>query len=82
MINVGKTISNIFKTTVNTLIPEQLQEMVEGALEVREQKYTKKKNIKMNVLPSFRAMFEETNEVSSRFIFFELVQDEMEGFIN
>ena len=25
--------------------------MVEGALEVREQKYNKKKNIKINVLP-------------------------------
>ena len=68
VINVGKRVTNFKYTIVNTLAPECLQEMIDDALEAREEKYTEKRNIKMNVLPEFRRMFENTKEVSSKLL--------------
>ena len=51
---------------VNTLLPECLKDMVDEALEAREEKYSSNKNIKMNVLPEFRKLFDEVKEVSRR----------------
>ena len=68
VINVGKIVSKLKSSIVNTLAPECLREMVDGALEAREEKYTEKRNIKMNVLPEFRRMFDSTKEISSKWL--------------
>ena len=56
-----------FKYTVNSLIPDFIQEMVNNSMEVREEKYISKRNIKMNILHEFKRMFDYTKEVSSKY---------------
>ena len=51
VINVGKAINYPSNSTVNTLISDLLQDMIERALEAREVKYTSRRNIKMRILP-------------------------------
>ena len=53
---------------INSLMPEELQQMVDSSMEAREEKYTKK-NITMKVLPEFQSLFVETKEISSKAIF-------------
>ena len=65
VVNIGNT-SNILIQVVNTLIPDQLQAMVDKAMDEREEKYTKKKNISMRVLPEFKRLFDDTKEISSK----------------
>ena len=50
---------------VKSLIPEELQQMVDRAMEEREEKYIKK-NITMKVLPEFQSLFAEIKEISSK----------------
>ena len=40
--------------------------MIDWAMEEREEKYIKKKNIIMKVLPEFQSLFAETKEISSK----------------
>ena len=65
VVNVGKYRSTEW-SLVNTLIPDKLQEMVESAMERRECKFIKQKNITMNVLPEIKRIFKDTIEVSSK----------------
>ena len=48
---------------VNTLIPKYLQEMIEKALEEREENYISKRSINMKGIPELRRIFKETKEV-------------------
>ena len=57
-----------FKYTVNSLMPDFLQEMVNSAMEVREEKYISKRSIKMKILPEFMRMFDDTKKVSSKYL--------------
>ena len=45
-------------------MPEQLQEMIEKALEERKNKFTAKRNIKIKVVPEFKEMFNDTKQIS------------------
>ena len=65
VVNINKN-NNI---VVNSLIPDELQQMVDRAMEEREEKYIKKKNITMKVLPEFQSLFAETKEISSKAYF-------------
>ena len=70
--NLLSTSVNINKNNnivVNSLIPDELQQMVDRAMEEREEKYIKKKNITMKVLPEFQSLFAETKEISSKAYF-------------
>ena len=40
--------------------------MVDKAMDEREEKYTKKRNISMRVLTEFKKLFENTKEISSK----------------
>ena len=51
---------------INTFIPDQLQDMINKAIEEREEKYVSKKNIYMKVLPEFKRLFDETKEISRK----------------
>ena len=51
------------------MIPDELQQMVDRAMEEREEKCIKKKNITMKVLPEFQSLFAETKEISSKAYF-------------
>ena len=64
VVNVGIVLIIIVQL-VNTLIPENLQEMIDRAMARREYQFVKKKNITMKVLPEFQRMFKETKEMSS-----------------
>ena len=50
---------------VNTILPDQLQEMVDNATAQREMKFIKMRNLTMKVLPEFIQMFSESKELSS-----------------
>ena len=67
VVNVGKYRSTEW-SLVNTLMPDKLQEMVESAMERRECKFIKQKNITMNVLPEIKRIFKDTKEVSSKLL--------------
>ena len=54
VINVGKAFNSPSNSTVNTLIPDLLQDMIERVLEAREVKYTSRRNIKMRILPELK----------------------------
>ena len=73
VINVGKAFNHPNNSTVNTLIPDLLQDMIKRALEAREVKYTSRRNIKMRILPEFKRMFDETKEVSSKNLFWSKI---------
>ena len=64
VVNIGK-ITMIEIQIVNSLIPEELQEMIDKTMETREEKYIKRKNITMKVLPKFKDLFTEVKEISS-----------------
>ena len=64
VVNIGK-ITLIEIQIVNSLIPEELQEMIDKAMEMREEKYIKRKNITMKVLPKFKDLFAEVKEILS-----------------
>ena len=51
---------------VRTLIPDELQRLVNKVNEKNEEKYIQKKNLSMKVLPEFQRMFAEVKEVSSK----------------
>ena len=65
VVNVGM-IWLVTTHLVNTLIPENLQKMIDKSMEKREYQFVKKKNITMKVLPEFQRMFKETKEMSSK----------------
>ena len=48
-------------------MPDFHQEMVNSAMEVREEKYILKRRIKMKILPEFKWMFNDKKEVSSKY---------------
>ena len=52
---------------VNTLLPDELQEMVEKVKAENEERYINKRSLNMNVLPEFQKIFSETKKISSRF---------------
>ena len=54
VIIVGKAFNYSNNSTVNTLIPDLLQDMIERALEAREVKYISRRNIKMRILPELK----------------------------
>ena len=64
VVNIDK-ITMIEIQIVNSLIPEELQEMIDKTMETREEKYIKRKNITMKVLPKFKDLFTEVKEISS-----------------
>ena len=71
VVNIGNINKNN-NIVVNSLIPDELQKMVDRAMEEREEreeKYTKKKKIAMKVLPEFQSLFAETKEISSKAYF-------------
>ena len=73
VINVGRAFNHPNNSTVNTLIPDLLQDMIKRALEAREVKYTSRRNIKMRILPEFKRMFDETKEVCSKNLFWSKI---------
>ena len=50
---------------VNSILPEVMQKMVDNAMEQREDKFVKKRSLKMKVLPEFLQMFTDSKELSS-----------------
>ena len=64
VINIGKK-SNNKMILVNTLLPNELQQLVEKAEAKREDKFIKKRGITMKVLPEFQKLFVESKELSS-----------------
>ena len=64
VINVGKELNNQMMI-VNTLLPNELQKLVEKAEIKREDRFIKKREITMKVLPEFHKMFFESKELSS-----------------
>ena len=68
VVNIGNINKNN-NIEMNSLIPDELQKMVDRAVEEREEKYTKKKNIAMKMLPEFQSLFVETKEISSKAYF-------------
>ena len=64
VINVGKELNNQMMI-VNTLLPNELQKLVEKAEIKREDRFIKKREITMKVLPEFHKMFFESKEQSS-----------------
>ena len=64
VVNIGN-VTLIEIQIVNSLIPEELQEMIDNAMEMREEKYIKRKSITMKVLPKFKDLFTEVKEISS-----------------
>ena len=45
--------------------------MVDEAIKEREEKYIKKKDTKMKVLPEFQSLFTETKEIFSKIFFYK-----------
>ena len=64
VINVGKKANNI-STIVNTLLPNEFQELIEKAETIRDDKFIQKRGLTMNILPEFNKMFVESKELSS-----------------
>ena len=63
IVNIGK-ITLIEIQIVNSLIPVELQEMIDKAMEIWEEMYIKN-NITMKVLPKFKDLLKEVKEKSS-----------------
>ena len=82
VINEGKAFNHPNNSTVNSLIPDWLQDVIKRVLEAREVKYTSRRNIKMKILPEFERMLDETKEVSSKSFFWFKIIGLTAGFIN
>ena len=73
---------NLILLIVNTLLPDELQEMIERVKAESEEKYINKRSLNMKVLPEFQKIFIEAKEVSSRLNILWLYKDIMAGSTN
>ena len=61
---VSSTLHN--QQIVNSLIPQEFSEFIKEKMNERESKYVEKRNMKLEVLPEFHQLFEETTTISSK----------------
>ena len=64
VINVGKDKLCIM-SIAKSILPEVMQKMVYNAMEQREDKFVKKRNLTMKFLPKFLQMFSDSKELPS-----------------
>ena len=66
--NVGELALPSFTAVVNTLIPRELRDLTEKWLLNREDKFIKKRNLSMKVLPEFSELINNAPGLSSKTI--------------
>ena len=64
--NVGTHQHFVMIDIVNTLMPSKLRDRIEKWMVTRENKYIKKNNLNMKVLPEFKELFEAVPSLSSK----------------